>query len=133
MTDAGQELRVASDTLLNDLEVLTALEAEKRTLSPDDPRMLELAAQVQSLAKRVLEGTARQHRLAVELHEDPSSTDPIEETPRSAAAILEAWRDAERRLQAAAPGSADAETAEELVDRYREEYRRAYEALRRQN
>ncbi|MEO7664438.1 MAG: hypothetical protein ABIV26_04875 [Candidatus Limnocylindrales bacterium] len=130
MTDAGQELRVTSDTLLNDLEVLTALEAEKRTLSPDDPKMLDLAAQVQALARRVLEGTARQHRLAVEIHQDPSTADAIDETPRSAAAILEAWRDAERRLIAASPGTADAEVAEELVDRYREEYRRAYDAHR---
>lgn len=128
MTEAGQELRVTSDTLLNDLEVLTALEAEKRTLSPDDPKMLELAAQVQSLAKRVLEGSARQHRLAVEIHDDPAVGGAIDATPRSASAILEAWRDAERRLNAAAPGTADAEMAQELVDRYREEYRRAYDA-----
>jgi hypothetical protein len=42
-------------------------------------------------------------------------------------AILAAWRQAERQLDAAEPGSAEATEAQVLVDRLREEYRRAHE------
>ncbi|MFL5726308.1 MAG: hypothetical protein ACJ765_04520 [Chloroflexota bacterium] len=51
----------------------------------------------------------------------------IDETPRSMEAILGAWRQAERQLDAAAPGSAEAKEAELLVERLREEYRRAHD------
>jgi hypothetical protein len=42
-------------------------------------------------------------------------------------AILAAWRQAERQLDAAEPGSAEAAEAQVLVDRLREEYRRAHD------
>jgi hypothetical protein len=46
-------------------------------------------------------------------------------------AILAAWRQAERQLDAADPGSAEAREAELLVDQLREEYRRAHDEATR--
>ena len=62
----------------------------------------------------------------------PAAPDaPIEDTPRSIEAILSAWRLAERQLDAAEPGSAEALEAEVLVDALRDEYRKAHEEAAR--
>ncbi|HEX5589423.1 MAG TPA: hypothetical protein VFX65_03930 [Candidatus Limnocylindrales bacterium] len=131
MTDAGQELRVASDGLLRDLDELAKLEDRKRTLEPDDATRVRLAAEIEALAVRVLDYTSRQKALATEILRDPETSaveGTIAETPRSMAMILQAWRDAERRLAAAVPGSPEHSVALREVEQYREEYRRAYEA-----
>jgi hypothetical protein len=44
-------------------------------------------------------------------------------------AILSDWRNAERRAATAVAGSAEAVEAHALVDRLRDEYRRAHEAV----
>ena len=47
---SDKDLRETSDALLRDLDVLAALEEEKRTLVPGDPGMVELATRVDELA-----------------------------------------------------------------------------------
>jgi hypothetical protein len=134
MTSTSQALRTTSDALLRDLEVLGALEDEKRTIEPGDPRLVDLAAQIESIAKRVLSGSVRQRRLT-EVSSDQVRDDApgapstsIEDTPRQPSAILAEWRNAERRLTAADPTSAEWTEADALVDLLREEYRRASRA-----
>ena len=135
--ETGDVLRETSDGLLRDLDILMTIEEEKRALDPGDPRLVELAARIEEIARRVLDGTRRQLGLtrivdAQVAAGSPSAPDrPIEEiSPRSIQTILAEWRDAERQASAAAPGSADAAEADALVDRLRDEYRRAYEAAR---
>ena len=127
MTDASEQLRTASDQLLRDLETLGELEEEKRTLSPDEPRMLELAAQIRELAARVLGDSKAQEILAqvVSAHSEIEPAPAIEETPRSIPAVLAAWREAERQLADALPESPEAEVARRRVEQLRAEYRRA--------
>ena len=133
MPDTGSALREASDALLRDLEALAELEEVKRRIEPGDPRLIELAGTIEAMAERVLASSARQRELTIEandlvdlgLPEAPSR--PIEETPRAIAAILADWRDAERRAQAAPPGSPEEAAAERAVDRLKAEYRRAHE------
>ena len=135
--ETSQALRQTSDALLRDLEVLTTIEEEKRTLTPGDPRLVELAGRIQEIAERVLSGTVRQHQLSqvvnvqVERNSPDAPTAPIEATPRALTAILAEWRDAERRLASADPDSADAAEARALTEALRDEYRRAYDAARR--
>jgi hypothetical protein len=135
--ETRQALRETSDALLRDLEVLTALEEEKRGLKAGDPRLVELAGRVEEIAERILGGTVRQHQLSqianvqVELGSPGGPTGTIEETPRTLTAILAEWREAERRLSTADPGSADFAEARAIAEALREEYRRAYEAARR--
>lgn len=137
--ETGQALRETSDALLRDLEVLTALEEEKRDVPPGDPRLVELAGRIEKVAERVLAGTTRQHQLTqlanvqTELGSPTAPTQPITDTPRNLSVILAEWREAERRHIEAEPGSADAAESAALVDALREEYRRAYEAARRQS
>jgi hypothetical protein len=130
MTDAGAELRETSDAVLRNLEALGALEDQKRTIQPGDPRLVELAAEVEKLAAKLLAGSVRQHDLAGALHADPvaaAATPPINEQTRPIAEILQAWREAERALVKAAPGSAEEASARAAIDQCREDYRQAYE------
>lgn len=136
MGDTGQVLRETSDALLRDLEVLSTIEEEKRSLVPGDPRLVDLATRIEEIAQRVLMGSVRQRRLSevivaqVETGAPDAPVTPIEDTPRPMQAILAEWRDAERRAAAAEPESADAAEAEALVTRLRDEYRKAHEAAR---
>ena len=135
--NTANALRETSDALLRDLDVLVTIEEEKRSLEPGDPRLVELAERIEEIARRILTGSARQHDLTRTVHaqvEAGSARAPetsIEEPPRSIEAILADWRDAERRAIAADSGSADAAEANALVDRLRDEYRRAHDALAR--
>jgi DNA-binding HxlR family transcriptional regulator len=130
--DTAADLRATSDALMRDLEVLAAIEEEKRTLEPGDPRLEELAQRVEEIARRVLTSTVRQRQLTNVGNEQVQAGAPgsataesIERTPRPIAAILAEWRAVERRAASAAPDSADAAEAQALSEQYREEYRRA--------
>ena len=136
--ETGNALRATSDALLRDLDVLVTIEEEKRTLDPGDPRLVELAARIEEIARRVLEGTTRQHNLTrvanaqVEAGSPQAPEGSIDDAVRPIQAVLSDWRDAERRAAAAEPDSAEAAEANALVDRLRDEYRRAHEAATRQ-
>ena len=136
MDDTAADLRATSDDLMRDLEVLATIEDEKRTLKPGDPRLVELAARIEEIAKRVLSGSVRQRRLTEVGHEQveagaPDAPEtPISQTPRPIADILAAWRAAERRFSAAAPDSAEAVEARALAEHCRDEYRLALEERR---
>jgi len=137
MNDTAGALRTTSDTLLRDLEVLSEIEDEKRSIEPGDPRLVELAARVEELAARVLDSSRRQRTLTESVHRQVEAglpeapTTSIEATPRTMATILAEWRDGERRLAAAEPGSPEAIATEALVESCRAEYRRAYDAADR--
>jgi hypothetical protein len=137
MVDTGRALREASDALLRDLEALSVLEDEKRAVQPGDPRLVDLAAQIEVVAGRVLLTSGRERALTEQIQQAaetgmaPVPDESIDDTPRAISAILSDWRDAERRLEAAADGTAEARAAEILVDQLREEYRKAHEAARR--
>src|SRR5262245_56859539 len=138
MPGAGDALRQTSDALLRDLEALLQLEEEKRSVPPGDPRLVDLAERIEQIAQRVLASSTSQRvqtQLVNELSEAGSPAAPeaaIEDTPRSMEAILAAWRQAERQLEAAEPGSAEAKEAQLLINGLLEEYRRAHDEARRQ-
>jgi hypothetical protein len=134
--DTAEALRTTSDALLRDLEVLGAIEEEKRTIPAGDPRLVELAARVEQIAHRLLGWTSDQRQLAEAAHENVTAgavdaAVAIEETPRPMATILADWREAERRSAATEPDTADATEAAALVEALRKEYRRAFEAAQR--
>ena len=131
MDDTATDLRMTSDALMRDLEVLGEIEDEKRTLAPGDPRLVELAQRVEDIAHRVLSATVCQRQLTqvgnrqVEEGNAAAPDTSIDDTVRPIADILSEWRAAERRAGAAEPESAEAAEANALADHYREEYRRA--------
>ncbi len=135
--DTARALRETSDALLRDLDVLVAIEEEKRSLEPGDARLVELADRVDALAARVLGMSGHQRDLtriarAQVATESPAAPEQsIEATPRPLYAILTEGRDAERRAAAATPGSPEAIEANALVARLRDEYGAAQEAAHR--
>jgi hypothetical protein len=137
MPDTSQALRAASDGLLRDLEVLGELEEKKRTMPAGHPSTIDLSAQIEEIAQRVLLTSTKQRVLTTELQERAEAgargapDRSIEETPRSIATILDEWRRVERRLGAATPGSAEHAEVTLLVERLRREYARAHDEARR--
>jgi hypothetical protein len=122
---ASDDLRTTSDRVLRDLEALSALEDEKRTLPLDDPRLVEIAEQVETIAARVLAGSERQTLLARAAAQEPADGSSIEDIRRPLATILAEWREVERRGVDIPEGSAEAAEIEVLASRLREEYRAA--------
>ncbi len=137
MSETGMALRATSDALLAELEALEALEREKRDLDPGHPRLPNLAAGVEEIARRLLGTTVRQRELTVAAQKMVAAGDlaapdaSIERTTRAIHLILADWRDAERRAAHAEPDTAEAAEAMAQVDQLREEYRQAHDAARR--
>jgi hypothetical protein len=123
------ELKRASDSFLKQVERLHELEGEKRRATPGTPEMLHLTRLVEEVAEQVLGTANRQSDLAQRAAtREPVRLRPIDDVPpRPIPEVLAEWRDAERALAAAEPGSVESETARADVERLREEYRRAYE------
>jgi hypothetical protein len=117
------DLRATSDELLRDLEALGVLEDEKRTLPLDDPRLVEIAEQVEAIAARVLAGSERQTILSRAAADEPASGSSIDAVHRPLSTILAEWREVERRAATVPEGSAEAAEIEVLASRLRREYR----------
>lgn len=135
MVDSAAELRATSDLLLLDLEALGQLEEQKRQTEHGDPRLVDLAARIEVIAQRVLIGSKRQRELT-ETITQAAEAGEVEGTGtidamRSVSAILADWREAERVARDATPGSPELAGAEAMADRFREEYRRAFEAAQK--
>jgi hypothetical protein len=132
------ELRATSDSLLSALDRLAAVEADKRALPPDDPKIVELAREVQVLASVVLAAATDEAALAETAHvmaqtdQPDAPSKPIDAVPRSLQAILDDWRAAERDLADAPPGSLEAAEAQARSRAYRSEYQRAFEEVTRE-
>lgn len=128
-----QTLRAVSDSLLADLDRLAALEEQKRLMQPDDPRVNEMAREVAEIAGRLHTKSLTQERITRAALEAAQRGDPggpthsIEETPRQMQSILDEWRAAERRLNAATPDSPEHAQASLDAERLRDEYRRGYD------
>ena len=121
------DLRATSDALLRDLEALAVLEDQKRTLALDDPRLVELAVQVEEIAGRVLARTERQTILSqAAAAEAPGGGATIDDVRRPISTILAEWREVERRGLDAPAGSAEAAGIEILSLRLRQECREAF-------
>jgi len=135
LTDLGPELRETSDNVLRDLDALVALEEEKRTVTPDSPRLVQLAAEVERLAARLLTATVRQRQIAADVHADPAAATmpPIEAQPRPIPEILKAWRETERDLATATAGSAEELRLRDRIDELRFEYRKAFDSRSRES
>ncbi len=122
----GRKMREVSDRLLRDLDVLAALEEEKRNTPPADARFEELALRIEEIASRVFSASAQQTDVGRSVSaDDAEGLATIAETRRPVGAVLDEWRAAERMLVAAEPGSVDESEARALVNRLRAEYQEA--------
>ena len=67
MPDLEDDLRATADSLVRDLDRMKALEQEKLSLDPTDPRVAELSAQIEELARRAQTTSAAQREIADEI------------------------------------------------------------------
>jgi len=124
-----EQLRSESDSMLDAMDQLRSLEAEKRAIPPNSRRFQMLARDVERLADTVVSHAEQQTDLGEQAAERHQATGeeaaPINAGSRDVATILGEWRDAERRASAAEAGSADEAAARADVDRLRHEYQQA--------
>lgn len=67
MRYARDDLRSTAEALQDDADLLAALEKEKETLDPADPRMPELAREVEELLRRMTTKAAAERELVDEI------------------------------------------------------------------
>ena len=66
MPDLEDDLRATADDIAADASRLAAIESEKAGLDADDPRMIELSAESQRLATKLVPKTDAELDLAIE-------------------------------------------------------------------
>ncbi len=71
MEELHEDLRTTSEQVALTAERIKSLEAEKRSLALDDPRVLELSTQIEALAMGLAKQVSVETELAKELQEQP--------------------------------------------------------------
>jgi hypothetical protein len=129
------EFRATTDQLLDMIDELRAMELHKRTLALGTPEFVQQAARTADQGRIVFRWTQMQLEMAhetaarVERGEQAPNVHLIEVVPRPIDKILAHWREAQLRLEIARPGSSEAVAATNDIERLREEYHAAHEAL----
>ncbi len=73
------DIQATAEDIAADSEELHGIESEKATLDAGDPRLLELSAQAEALARGIASKTAAEHELVVEANvgaPDASAPEP---------------------------------------------------------
>jgi Spy/CpxP family protein refolding chaperone len=120
-------LRAASDGIQLISQQLHALEEQKRSVQPNDPRFVQLAGLVRMVAAELLDLASAEEAFASEVNRVGADLERIEQVPprQHLQEILEEWRAVERQLAAAPPSSAEARALVERFEQLRDEYARA--------
>jgi hypothetical protein len=66
VSELENDLRATAEDIAADAARLTAIEDEKARLGTDDPRLLELSAESEAIARRLVPKTAAERELATE-------------------------------------------------------------------
>jgi hypothetical protein len=66
VSDLENDLRATAEDIAADAARLAAIEEEKAGLGSDDPRLLELSAEGEAIARRLMPKTAAETQLAAE-------------------------------------------------------------------
>jgi hypothetical protein len=129
------EFRATTDQLLQMLDELRRMEQGKRSVALGTPEFVELAVKAADQGRVIFRWTQLQLQMAhesaarVERGEQAPNVHLIEVIPRPIDKILANWREAQIRLEIARPGSPEAITATDDIERLREEYQLVHEAL----
>ena len=134
MSNRG-EFRATTDQLLTIIDELRTLERRKQTTALGTPEFVELAVKAADQAKLVFRWCQMQLEMALEASarlvsgEETPNVHLIKVVPRAIDRILASWREAQFRLEIARPGSPEAMSAADDIERLREEYQVAHEAI----
>ena len=128
--DIQDHLRAASDAILLLIGQVEQLERHKRGVAPGGARFDELAEQVRRAAQNLADFAREEELWARGAVADAGHLETISTSanPPPLSEILARWRDIERRLDAAAPGSPEAAALFADFNRLRDEYLAAFRA-----
>jgi hypothetical protein len=127
------QLRATSDQLLLAIDAVSVLEGQKRGVTPGDDVFVDYARDVRIAAEALLALARTEEEWARDLRAEPvdhpmptiAETAPVP----SLAATLGRWREVERQLADAKPGSSEAATLLVEFERLRREYAATLSAL----
>jgi hypothetical protein len=131
------EIRATTDQLLEIIDDLRTLERRKQTVAVGTPEFVDLAVKAADQAKLTFRWCQMQLEMAheaaarLESGQETPNVHLIKVVPRPIDRILANWREAQFRLEIARPGSREAMSAADEIERLREEYQVAHEALAR--
>jgi hypothetical protein len=120
------EFRATTDQLLDIIDELRRLEKSKQSTALGSPEFVELAVKAADQAKLTFRWCQMQLEMA---HEAAARLQSGQETPN----VLANWREAQFRLEIARPGSAEAMSAADDIERLREEYQVAHQVVRQES
>lgn len=129
-TDVEAHLRAASDAIMLLAAQVSQLETHKRGVPADDGRFEALAHSVKVAAQNLADFAAEEEAWAQGASAARPDAATIDETPAPAGLqqLLAHWREVDRALDAAEPGSSDAERLflefEAARDAYMTEFRK---------
>lgn len=75
MSEMTNDLRATAEDIAADAARLTSIEVEKAGLEPDDPRMVELSAEGERIARRLVPKTAAERDLTDRIQESDGTDD----------------------------------------------------------
>jgi hypothetical protein len=133
------EFRATTDQLLDIIDELRRLEKSKQSTALGSPEFVELAVKAADQAKLTFRWCQMQlemaHEAAARLQsgQETPNVHLIKVTPRPIDRILANWREAQFRLEIARPGSAEAKSAADDIERLREEYQVAHQVVRQES
>jgi hypothetical protein len=134
MPDRGI-LRATTDQMFDFLEQIQAHERAKQESPMGSPEFVQEARDVERLSRLVFRWAQLELQMAQEAEgrvargESPADVRLTNVQPRPLDRILASWREAQLRLEIATPGSEEAQTASEEIERLREEYQVAHEVV----
>jgi hypothetical protein len=134
MPDRGI-FRATTDQMFDFLEQIEAHERAKQESPMGSPEFVQEARDVERLSRLVFRWAQLELQMAQEAEgrvsrgESPADVRLTNVQPRPLDRILANWREAQLRLEIATPGSDEAQTASEEIERLREEYQVAHEVV----
>jgi hypothetical protein len=132
------EFRATTDQLLEIIDELRTLEKTKQATALGSPEFVDLAVKAADQARLTFRWCQMQlemaHEAAARLQsgQETPNVHLIKVVPRPIDRILATWREAQFRLEIARPGSSEAMSAADDIERLREEYQVAHEAIARE-
>lgn len=128
-TSVEEHLRTASDAIMLLVTEVAELERHKRGVPPDDPRFEELARAVRVAADGLADFAQQEESWALQAAQDAERALPrIEDVapPPNLKQLLDHWRDVERRLQDAEPGTPESKRLFDEFQAARDAYLAAF-------
>jgi hypothetical protein len=128
------EFRAYTDQMIEYIDQLRAAEETKRTVEVGSAAFIRAAKEAEEISRLAFRWAQMQLQMALAVEggtgDIPGDVRLIEVEPRPLDRVLAHWREAQVRLEVAAPGSPESEAAVRDIERLREEYQAGHKQRR---